>query len=666
MTKHNRNDTPMHSSAPGADEHGFDQAAMDEVMKKYDRESNTRVWEGWQKWAVYAVMAFYSLFVIYVTLFATWLDLIRYPSFVGGILLVGYLNYPVKKGVQRVNHIPWYDWILMLAGAAAFFYVVVNAHSLTVRLGMSQVRPYEIAIGVVGILTLLELCRRAVGIPILCVAGVFMGYALYYYAGIKHLSAAATVRNVTVSLFYKVQGGGILGTPIQVCAKFILVFIIFGAFLERTGIAQFFIDLANSLVGRFSGGPAKVAVISSALCGMVSGSSVGNTVTTGSVTIPMMKKTGYRPEFAGAVEAAASTGGQIMPPIMGAAAFLVAEILGVRYWDVVKAAIIPAILFYVALLIAVDLYALSHGLVGMKRSELPPLSKTIRGIWKFSPMLVLILMIGPMNFTITRSGVYTFLFTLALSFVSKETRLNREKLTQFLYSAGRGCCTVAIACAVVGIIIGTVTGTGLSYRLSSILVDIAGGKLALLLIITMFAAIILGMGLPSSACYLVLATLVAPAIIQLGVLPMAAHLFVFYYGIISNVTPPVAMAAYAAAGIADCNPSRCGFQAFRLSIAGFLLPFFFVYNNVLLFDGTPFAILVAFLGAVVGIYCLACSMQGYIWNAPINYRGRVLLFAAAISLIDSAVLTDMIGLALMIAVHVFFNIRKKNAVPVTQ
>ena len=269
-------------------------------------------------------------------------------------------------------------------------------------------------------------------------------------------------------------------------------------------------------------------------------------------------------------------------------------------------------------------------------------------------------MIGPLNFTITRSGVYTFLFTLALSFVSKETRLNREKLVQFLYSAGRGCCTVAIACAVVGVIIGTVTGTGLSYRLSSILVDIAGGKLELLLVITMLAAIILGMGLPSSACYLVLATLVAPAIIQLGVKPMAAHLFVFYYGIISNVTPPVAMAAYAAAGLADCNPSRCGFQAFRLSIAGFLLPFFFVYNNVLLFDGTPLAIFRAFVGAVIGIYCLACAMQGYLWNAPVNWLGRLALFVAAVLLIDSAVLTDIIGLALMACAHIYFNLRRRS------
>ena len=579
-------------------------------------------------------------------------------TFVIAILFIGLYNNDQKHKVLQIL-----DLVLMVVGCVVTIYITTLSKQLAI-----DNTTHTVAMSIFGVLLiaiLLVATWRKVGPVLAIVVAFFIFYAFFgkMFPLIFRHGGMKFTRFIHLICY---TSEGIFGSPLNSAATFICVFIILGALFAVTGVGDYITELASSVFGVFRGGPAKVAVVASALFGSISGSACANVIGTGTFTIPLMKRIGYDGEFAGAVEATASTGGQIMPPIMGAAAFLVAEILGVRYWDVVKAAIIPAILFYVALLIAVDLYALSHGLVGMKRSELPPLSKTIRGIWKFSPMLVLILMIGPMNFTITRSGVYTFLFTLALSFVSKETRLNREKLTQFLYSAGRGCCTVAIACAVVGIIIGTVTGTGLSYRLSSILVDIAGGKLALLLIITMFAAIILGMGLPSSACYLVLATLVAPAIIQLGVLPMAAHLFVFYYGIISNVTPPVAMAAYAAAGIADCNPSRCGFQAFRLSIAGFLLPFFFVYNNVLLFDGTPFAILVAFLGAVVGIYCLACSMQGYIWNAPINYMGRVLLFAAAISLIDSAVLTDMIGLALMIAVHVFFNIRKKNAVPVTQ
>lgn len=574
-------------------------------------------------------------------------------TFVIAILFIGLYNNDHDKKILRVL-----DLVLMVVGCVVTIYITTLSKALAI-----DSTTHTLAMSVFGVLLigiLLVATWRKVGPVLAIVVSFFIFYAFFgkYFPLIFRHGGMKFTRFIHLICY---TSEGIFGSPLNSAATFICVFIILGALFAVTGVGDYITELASSVFGIFRGGPAKVAVVASALFGSISGSACANVIGTGTFTIPLMKRIGYDAEFAGAVEATASTGGQIMPPIMGAAAFLVAEILGVRYWDVVKAAIIPAILFYVALLIAVDLYALSHGLVGLKRTELPPLKKTIRGIWKFTPMLVLILMIGPLNFTITRSGVYTFLFTLALSFVSKETRLNREKLVQFLYSAGRGCCTVAIACAVVGVIIGTVTGTGLSYRLSSILVDIAGGKLALLLVITMLAAIVLGMGLPSSACYLVLATLVAPAIIQLGVTPMAAHLFVFYYGIISNVTPPVAMAAYAAAGIADCNPSRCGFQAFRLSIAGFLLPFFFVYNNVLLFDGTPLAIFRAFVGAVIGIYCLACAMQGYLWNAPVNWLGRLVLFAAAVLLIDSAILTDIIGLALMAGAHIYFNLRHKKA-----
>ena len=574
-------------------------------------------------------------------------------TFVIAILFIGLYNNDHDKKILRVL-----DLVLMVVGCVVTIYITTLSKALAI-----DSTTHTLAMSVFGVLLigiLLVATWRKVGPVLAIVVSFFIFYAFFgkYFPLIFRHGGMKFTRFIHLICY---TSEGIFGSPLNSAATFICVFIILGALFAVTGVGDYITELASSVFGIFRGGPAKVAVVASALFGSISGSACANVIGTGTFTIPLMKRIGYDAEFAGAVEATASTGGQIMPPIMGAAAFLLAEILGVRYWDVVKAAIIPAILFYVALLIAVDLYALSHGLVGLKRTELPPLKKTIRGIWKFTPMLVLILMIGPLNFTITRSGVYTFLFTLALSFVSKETRLNREKLVQFLYSAGRGCCTVAIACAVVGVIIGTVTGTGLSYRLSSILVDIAGGKLALLLVITMLAAIVLGMGLPSSACYLVLATLVAPAIIQLGVTPMAAHLFVFYYGIISNVTPPVAMAAYAAAGIADCNPSRCGFQAFRLSIAGFLLPFFFVYNNVLLFDGTPLAIFRAFVGAVVGIYCLACAMQGYLWNAPVNWLGRLVLFAAAVLLIDSAILTDVIGLALMAGAHIYFNLRHKRA-----
>lgn len=604
-----------------------------------------------------ALCIFFVVFQMYTAFFGSIPGIAQksiHLTFVFAILFIGLYHNDHQHKILRAL-----DLLLMVVGCAVTIYITTLSEQLTID---STTHTTLMSIcGVMFIIVLLIATWRKVG-PVLAIVVTFTIFYAFFGNMFPLIFRHGGMKGERFIHLICYTSEGIFGSPLNSAATFICVFIILGSLFAVTGVGDYITELASSVFGVFRGGPAKVAVVASALFGSISGSACANVIGTGTFTIPLMKRIGYDGEFAGAVEATASTGGQIMPPIMGAAAFLVAEILGVRYWDVVKAAIIPAILYYLALLIAVDLYALSHGLVGLKREELPPLWKTLRGVWKFSPMLVLILMIGPLNFTITRSGVYTFLFTLALSFVSKETRLTKEKLLQFLYSAGRGCCTVAIACAVVGIIIGTVTGTGLSYRLSSILVSVAGGKLSLLLVITMLAAIILGMGLPSSACYLVLATLVAPAIIQLGVLPMAAHLFVFYYGIISNVTPPVAMAAYAAAGIADCNPSRCGFQAFRLSIAGFLLPFFFVYNNVLLFDGSPFSIFTAFVAAMIGIYCLACAMQGYIWNAPINIVGRIVLFVAAISLIDSALLTDLFGLALMIVVHIFFNARKKKSV----
>ena len=643
-----------------ADDHAFDKDAMDEVMRKYDRESNTRVWEGWQKWAVYSVMALFSLFVLYVTLFATWLDLIRYPSFVCGIILVGYLTYPVKKGVQKVNHIPWYDWILMLAGAAAFLYVVVNAQSLTVRLGMSQIRPYEVAIGIVGILTLLELCRRAVGIPILCVAGVFIGYALYYYLGVKHLSLYNTVRTVSISLFYKVQGGGILGTPIQVCAKFILVFIIFGAFLERTGIAQFFIDMANSLVGRFSGGPAKVAVISSALCGMVSGSSVGNTVTTGSVTIPMMKKTGYKPEFAGAVEAAASTGGQIMPPIMGAAAFLMAEYMGIPYGQVALKAILPAVLYFTGIYIAVHLEAKKLGLRGIPREELPKLKELLPRIYLLLPLVVLVWLVATNKRTMQFSaavaigvtilvGIFNNLVTKLSGTADKSDDLTFSKFVDALEAGAKSCVTVAVACAMAGLVAGSITSTGLASKLITAVVTISRGHVMIALVLTMLCCIVLGMGVPTTANYCIMASTCAPILITIGVPQVAAHFFVFYFGIVADITPPVALAAYAGSAIAKAPPMKTAFNASKLAIGAFIVPYIFALNPAMLFvDTTALQVVEVVITSLIGIFGVAAALNGFLFR-KMNILVRILFVAGGLLMMDPSVLTDVIGIVIFAA-----------------
>ena len=689
-----------------ADIASFDQAAMDEVMKKYDRESNTRVWEGWQKWVVCSIMAAFSLFVIYVTLFATWLDLIRYPSFMGGVLLIGYLVFPVKKGMQKVNRIPWYDWLLMLAGAAAFFYVVVNARDLTVRLGMSQVRPYEVAIAIVGILSALELCRRSVGIPILCVAGIFLVYALYYYSSAKGLGFARAARNVSISLFYKVQGGGILSTPVQVCSNFIIVFIIFGAFLERTGISQFFIDLANSLVGRFSGGPAKVAVVSSALCGMVSGSSVGNTVTTGSVTIPMMKKTGYRGEFAGAVEAAASTGGQIMPPIMGAAAFLMAEYVGVPYSSIIVRAILPAILYFTGIFIAVHLEAKKLGLRGIERENLPVLRRLLRRIYLLLPLVILVYLVSSGSKTMAFAAAIAILFAVSVSnahrdpplavvglaallaylfldvtgivrlllllagivcavlcMLKKDAVMSPAVFFDALANGAKSSVTVAAACGVAGVIGGCITITGLASQIITAIIRLSHGSVLIALFFTMLCCIVLGMGVPTTANYCIMASTCAPILIRLGIPALAAHFFVFYFGIVADITPPVALAAYAGSAIAKAPPMKTAFNASKLAIGAFIVPYIFAMNPaMLLIDTTAAQVALVVVSSIIGIFGVAAGLNGFLFR-PLGALGRVVLAAGGLLMMDPNPVTDLVGIVLLAAVAVrqYVGAKKKKA-----
>ena len=701
-TGNTKKEKPFRSAAGGE---SFDQASVDEVMKKYDRESNTRLWQGWQKWVVYSIMAAFSVLVIYVTLFASWLDLIRYPSFMGGVLLIGYLIFPAKKGVQRVNYIPWYDWLLMLVGTTAFFYVVVNAKDLTVRLGTSRVTTLEIALAVAGILATLELCRRSVGIPILCVAGVFVIYALFYYAGDRGLGIGRAVRNVSISLFYKVQGGGILGTPVQVCSKFIVVFIVFGAFLERTGISQFFIDLANSLVGRFSGGPAKVAVISSALCGMVSGSSVGNTVTTGSVTIPMMKKTGYKGEFAGAVEAAASTGGQIMPPIMGAAAFLMAEYVGVPYSNIIVCAILPAILYFTGIFIAVHLEAKKLGLKGIERERLPVLRRLLRRVYLLLPLAILVYLVSSGSNTMAFSAAIAILFAvmvanthrdpvlsvigiaallcylflgltgflrLSMLLVSiacavvcmfrKDAVMTPSVLFDALANGAKSSVTVAVACGVAGIIGGCITITGLASRIITAIVTLSGGSVLIALFFTMLCCIVLGMGVPTTANYCIMASTCAPILIQLGVPILAAHFFVFYFGIVADITPPVALAAYAGSAIAKAPPMKTAFNASKLAIGAFVVPYIFALNPaMLLIDTTPWQVALVVVSSIIGIFGVAAALNGFLFRR-MNIVSRMIIAAGGLMMMDPKPVTDAAGAVLLLGVLAlnYYGARRNN------
>mgnify|MGYP005756558611 FL=1 len=620
-------------------------AVVDAVMKKYDRESNTRVWEGKPKLIVSIVLALFSVFCIYVTLFASWLEEIRLSSFVGLIVLIGYIVFPAKKGVQKVNHMPWYDIVIMIAGTASFFYFTFNAYGI-IQQG-AKFETYQILIGLVGIAALAELCRRSVGLPILIVAAAFIVYALIW--GLVNPTFMGRLNYLARSLFYSKEG--ILSTPINTCSKFIVVFIIFGAFLERTGIADFFIQAANAVVGGFSGGPAKVAVVASALEGMVSGSSVANTVGSGSVTIPLMKRTGYKPEFAAAAEASASTGGQIMPPIMGAAAFLMADYVAKPYSEIIVMAILPAILYFTGIFISVHLEAKKLGLRGVPRSELPRFGQLAKKLYLLLPLVILIYLVSSNTKTIQTAAAIAIVAAVIVSLFNKGNRITPKRFLEALAAGGQGTISVAAACGIAGIIAGTITMTGLANVIINGIVALAGDQVIIALFLTMICCIVLGMGVPTTANYCIMAATCAPILVRMGVPLVAAHFFVFYFGIVADLTPPVALAAYAGAAIAQSNPMKTALQSTKLAIAAFIVPYAFALNPVMLFiDVTgPMQVASIIITSLVGIFGVASALEGYIF-VKMNPVQRVMAAAGGLLLIDPRVLTDIIGIALVAVV----------------
>ena len=669
------NSAPAVDTAPAADT-GDDMAAdLDAVMRKYDRESATRIWEGTPKIIITAIMAIFSLYCLYMTLFSTALPEVRLTLFVGCIIILGFLTYPAKKGHVHVNSMPWYDIVLMVVGSACFFYFAANALPL-IKLA-TRIEPIHVVIGVIGILVLVELCRRCVGIPILCVVGVLLVYTFYNQLSFNP-SFYNALKNIVYKLFYTTSG--VIGTPINVCFTYIVLFIIFGAFLERTGIANFFIDFANRLAGWSSGGPAKVAVISSALCGMVSGSSVGNTVTTGSVTIPMMKKTGYKPEFAGAVEAAASTGGQIMPPIMGAAAFLMAEYMDLPYAEVAVKAILPAILYFTGIFIAVHLEAKKLGLHGISRSELPKWGYLAKNIYLILPLILLVWLVSSGAKTMAFSAALSILAAFVIGFVHKllenirtmgvkKAILSTVKSTilsaiDALAAGAKGAITVAVACAIAGMIAGCITVTGLASILINAIVQLAGNATIVGLVLTMVCCIVLGMGVPTTANYCIMASTCAPILIQLGFPAVAAHFFVFYFGIVADITPPVALAAYAGSAIAKSNPMKTGINATKLAIAAFIVPYIFAYNPSMLFVGDVawYDIIIISITALLGLFGIAAALNGYLYR-KIPVVLRIALVAGGLGMMIPGLASDLIGLAVVAAVVAFqyFSNKKQTA-----
>ena len=628
---------------------GEDMAAdLDAVMRKYDRESNTRIWEGPLRWITGGLMAAFSLYCIAMTLWSTALPETRLSLFLACIVFIGFLTYPIKKGHVKVNFMPWYDIVLMLVGTGCFLYFAFNAMTL-IKLA-TRIEPIHVVIGAVGILILLELCRRCVGLPILCVVGVLLVYTFY-----NQLSWNAdfyqALKNIIYKLFYTTNG--VIGTPVNVCYTYIVLFIIFGAFLERTGIANFFISFANRIAGWSSGGPAKVAVISSALCGMVSGSSVGNTVTTGSVTIPMMKKTGYKPEFAGAVEAAASTGGQNMPPIMGAAAFLMAEYMGLPYATVAVKAILPAVLYFTGIFIAVHLEAKKLGLKGLSRDEMPAWKDLGRKSYLLLPLILLVWLVSSGAKTMQFSAAVSILAAVVVGFLDKGERLTPKKIFEALEAGARGAITVGVACAVAGMIAGCITVTGLASILINGIVGLAGNAQIIGLALTMVCCIILGMGVPTTANYCIMASTCAPILIKMGIPVVAAHFFVFYFGIVADITPPVALAAYAGSAIAKSDPMKTGVNATKLAIAAFIVPYIFAYSPALLFENVSgwWEVTQICISALLGIFGIAAALNGHLYK-KVPWYFRLLLVAGGLGMMIPGTLTDVVGLALVALVIV--------------
>ena len=640
---------------------------LDDYMSKYDSESRYRRFKDWKKYIIIVISVAFCLFQLYSILSGKITAQVVRATHLAFVMALAYLLFPMKKDMPK-DKLPWYDVIIAIVGACSWLYISINFDSLVRRAGIYNTT--DIIIGIVGILILFEACRRIVGTPILIISLVFIVYALFgaYAPGFLN-HRGYSIQRLVSHLYYNTEG--IMGTPIGASATFIFLFIFFGALLDKTGIGQFFIDICNAIAGSYDGGPAKVAVLTSAMFGTVSGSSVSNTVGTGSFTIPMMKSLGYRPEFAGAVEASASTGGQLMPPIMGAASFLMAESLGIPYKEVAKAAIIPAILYFTGIFIMVHLEAKKTGLKGLSRDSLPKIGELLmKKGYLVIPLATIIyffvlgktaIYAGLMG--IIAAGLVAIINSIVDIILKRERSFTFNDLIDVFVNGARNIISVAVACAMAGIIIGVITLTGLGLKIGAGLISISGGISILLLMLTMISSIILGMGVPTTANYLITSTIAAGAIIGLGFEPLAAHMFVFYFGIIADVTPPVALAAMAGAAIAKSDPLKTGFEATKLSIGAFIIPYMFIFNPQILMINTTFVEVIPILiTSLIGMFGVSAGLDGYVFR-KCNFIERILFIAAGLLSIYPEFYTDIIGIGLIAALIILQIItRKKKAI----
>ncbi|GLB58950.1 C4-dicarboxylate ABC transporter permease [Cytobacillus sp. NCCP-133] len=629
------------------------------LLEKYDPEAGTRKLGGIMGWIVFFGLLSFSLFHLYTGIFGMLTAQLQRSIHLGFALALIFLLFPArKKDRGRKHKVAWYDIILAILGIAVGSYWPLFIDEIVMRAG--RLTEIDFYVGLLAVLLVLEATRRAVGMPITIIAVIFLAYAMYGpYMPAFLAHRGLDLERLVQTMFFTTEG--ILGTPLGVSATFIFLFLLFGSFLVKTGVGQYFNDLAVTLAGKRTGGPAKVAIFSSALQGTISGSSVANVVTSGSFTIPMMKKLGYKKEFAGAVEATASTGGQIMPPIMGAAAFLMVEFIGggITYWDIAKAAAIPALLYFAGVWIMTDFEAKRVGLRGLNDDEMPNRKEVLKKIYLLLPILaVIVLLMSGMS--VIRAALWSIVITIAVSMIRKDTRINFRDAIDALVDGARTALGVAAATAAAGIIVGVVVKTGLGLKMANGLLDLSGGLLIPTLMLTMVAAIILGMGSPTTANYVITSTIAAPAIILLGIPDLSAHLFVFYFGIVADITPPVALAAFAAAGVSGGDPIKTGVNASKLAIGAFIIPYMFVLSpELLMIDTTWYYLIWVVFTALAGMMAIGAGVIGY-WLRKLNAIERILGLIGGLMLIYPEGITDILGLGIFILLIVLQVVIKRK------
>ena len=630
---------------------------LDDLMRKYDTEARFRALEGWQSKLVALIAIAMSCFHFYTSGFGLLLAQKQGAVHLAFTLCLVFLLYPASSKHSKTSGIPFYDFILGAVGVASAMYLVVFFNELTTRAGLPT--QTDLIMGFLLIVTLLEATRRISNPVLPCLAVAALLYC-YFGRSLPEMIAhrGFSVQRIVNHMYLGTEG--IFGTPLEVSSTFVFMFILFGSVLEKTGLGKFIIDLSMALAGWSTGGPAKVAVVSSGLMGTVSGSSVANVCTTGMFTIPLMKSVGYEPHFAGAVEAVASTGGQIMPPVMGAGAFIMAQFLGVPYLEVALAAVVPALLYYFAVMVQVHFEATRLGLKGIPWTQLPPLWPLLKSKGFLLIPLIAIIYFLIAGYTPLRAAFNGILVSFALSWLNKETRLTPTRILEAFQSGARGAIGVACACATVGMVVGMGTLTGLALRIANAIVTLAGGSKILTLFYTMLASIVLGTGLPTTANFIVTSTMAAPALFKLGVPAKAAYMFVFYFGIAADLTPPVALAAYAGSGIAGSDPMKTGITAFKLALAGFLIPYIYVYNPMLLFiDVVPLQMIQAIFTAMLGVFLLSMFTIGY-YKASIPLYLRLIAFAGALGLLIPGTMTDAGGIAVLVLIYVIQTAKAKS------